>query len=94
MSSNLSQFLRFKPDPLDYAQLDLTSTDGKFRPEMLALINNESFTGAGLVTMSPLDDKHKLVTVMIGRLGPIKAEVMWQKEIEKGVYRLGLKFLD
>lgn len=98
MSHTLSKrrHIRFKPDPMDYAQVDTRApSEGEFKAEMVALIVEEApMGGVGLVML----DSGKLAKggqcrVQVGRMAPLPAEVVWVKNIDEGIVRVGLKYL-
>jgi hypothetical protein len=87
---------RFKPEPLDYAQIDFQSDPGAFDPSVAAVILNESPGGCSLAFASPcpigLGGK---VCIKVGNLDPVVAEVRWIKTYDDRLVALGFKyFLD
>lgn len=89
-------YLRFKPDPLEYAQVAIQSGGDGFTPEFVALIVEESpISGCGLIAHNyPGIEEGTECRVKIGRLAPLRAQVMWRKSMEWDLMRLGLKFLE
>lgn len=87
--------LRFKPDPFDYALIDVASSDKAFRPSHIGLIINESFTGSALVvnTIDRLREGQE-IRVQIGRMGPMEARVVWVKAIDENILKLGIHYSD
>jgi hypothetical protein len=89
------QHLRFKPDPMDQAFVEFRSETADFKPQCCALIINESFSGSALVLQSPdtiLPEKE--IRVKIGRLEPMRAEIIWVKILDKDIYKIGIQFLE
>lgn len=85
--------IRFEPDPLDSALIDLNFDATPFTPVAVGLIINESYTGCSIVIKS-LDLKpHQLLRVQVGRLGVMGAKLIWAKEIEEGLMKIGIQFL-
>lgn len=88
--------VRFAPDPLDHALLALDGVPGAFRPEMIGLICDEApLNGAGLV----LRDHPRLVPrtpciVKVGRMDPVRAQIVWRRELPAGLVQLGLQYLE
>jgi len=85
---------RFNPDPLDSALVQFSAASG-FKPDAVALILNESFTGSGLLMLT----EKRLITdqeikVKVGRLPELPARVVWVKELEPGTIKVGLEFLE
>ena len=88
--------LRFKPDPLEYAQVSLDSSADAFEPDFVALIVDESpLSGCSLIAHQREDlavgDNCR---VKIGRLAPVQAEVSWTRPAEPGLIRIGFAFLE
>jgi hypothetical protein len=88
--------LRFRPDPMEYAQIAIQNLGTPFTPEMLALISEEApMGGCGLVLLeTPLLKVGDICRVKVGRIDPLRAEVVWRKAVEPGIIRLGMKFLE
>jgi hypothetical protein len=94
-SEHPRRHLRFKPDPLEYAQVALGGT-GNFAPDFVALIVEESpVSGCSLIAHVPeglgIGDQCR---VKIGQLAPVRAEVAWKKPAESGLTRIGFSFLE
>ncbi len=89
--------VRFRPDPTDLALVDSRAQhpDG-FKPDTVAVIVDEDpFGGCGLVMVengSLQVGEHCLIR--LGRLDPLRAEVVWRRTIDESVVRLGLRFLE
>lgn len=86
---------RFTADPLDVALLQFSSNSENFKAEEVAIILNESFSGTAIV----LQTKRKIapeqvLTAKVGNLAPMSAKVIWVKEIEKDLLKMGLNFLE
>jgi hypothetical protein len=88
--------LRFRPDPMEYAQIAVRDLGAPFTPEMVALVSEEApMGGCGLVLMeTPLLKVGDICRVKVGRIDPLRAQVMWRQAVESGIIRLGLKFLE
>jgi len=89
------RFIRAKPDPLDYAALQLKDA-GTFAPDMVGLIVDEApMGGASIVVLAtPKIKEGQLVRLKVGRLSPLRAEVRWVKPVEKDLLRVGFQFLE
>ncbi len=84
--------IRFTPDPLTTALVDL-KTASEFNPSIVALVLNESFTGCALLlSCDHLLKKDQIVSVKVGLLDPIKAQIIWIKNLEENIFKIGLKF--
>jgi hypothetical protein len=88
--------LRFRPDPLEYAEIAVRNLGAPFTPEMVALVSEEApMGGCGLVLLeTPLLTVGDICRVKVGRIEPLRAQVMWRKAVEPGIIRLGMKFLE
>jgi hypothetical protein len=86
--------VRFTPDPLTIAVLSLNA-EKVFRPVLVGLVLNESFGGCSILINH--DDSLKndqIVNIKVGQLGLMKAKVIWVKNLEESIYKVGLKFID
>jgi hypothetical protein len=88
--------LRFKPDPLEYAQVSLNPDSEPFEPDFVALIVDESpVSGCSLIAHERDDlDVGDACRVKIGRLAPVQAQVSWTRPAEPGLMRIGFAFLE
>jgi hypothetical protein len=85
---------RFLPDPEALAQLTIKADKNKSET-YTALIYNESKTGCGLVIVS--SKKIKIVMVGICRVGTLPYSgftVKWVKELDRGVWRIGIEYTE
>lgn len=93
--------VRFKPDPKDIAQLQwitnrnygITAKDKEFKPDVAALIVNESFRGCCVVitnTEEPLPNMQ--VVVKVGPLAPLLAHTVWVLPLDQGIFKIGLEY--
>lgn len=86
--------IRFQPDPLTIATLDFKG--GKeFRPTLIGLVLNESYTGCAIVlaTDEPLKKDLKL-KIKVGALSPLKAQIAWIKNLEENIHKVGIRLLE
>ncbi|HPI39953.1 MAG TPA: hypothetical protein PLJ21_04065 [Pseudobdellovibrionaceae bacterium] len=91
----IRQHIRFSPDPLAVAKIDLETQDKTFNPGHVALIQNESYTGVALVLMSekkPEMDQH--LQIQVGNVGPLAGKVVWVNEMEPKLYKIGIQYLE
>jgi hypothetical protein len=93
--------LRFPPDEWEIALIQCTDAlveEANFRPEIAGLVMEESRAGCGLVVLERLiEDRLKAgdrCVVKVARLGVVVAEVRWVKDIDAGVCRVGLHYLE
>lgn len=104
MSENydeLRHHLRFPPDEWEIGLIqctDATVEEADFEPEVAGLVMEESRAGCGLVVLERLiQDRLKIgdrCMVKVARLGVLPAEVRWIKQINEGVCRLGLHYIE
>ena len=95
-AANKRRHIRFAPDPLDYAQIALDVEAPTFTPDFVALIVEESpMGGCGLAML--ISDRivsGTKVLAKVGRLTPLRSEVVWVRKIDEHIMRLGLRFLE
>ena len=89
--------IRFRPDPLDYCQIDSRSESSEpFVPDSVAIVvDEEPMGGCGVVML----DTHRLVVgslcrIKVGRLDPLRAKIVWRRDLEAGIVRVGFEFLE
>jgi len=90
-SPTQQRFTRFKPDPLTVAYIDLKTT-GSFSPSIVALVINESYMGCALILTSDLPLKKLSIRIKVGELGILKASIIWVKNLEENIHKVGIKF--
>ena len=85
--------VRFKPDENTMAFIAY-DTDGE-EHSIIALVDNESFEGAGLVINQdfPLEVGDNCI-LKVGDLASMRAELRWKKQLEGKIYRLGFHYLE
>lgn len=87
--------IRFQPDPLDYALVDLKNHGEEFIPTSIGLIMNESYAGCAIVTKTnPVYSPNQIIRIKVGRLEVFAAKIVWVKPIEDSLIKVGLQFLD
>lgn len=89
--------IRFRPDPLDFAQIDSRpAASGRFEVDSVAIIVDEEPMGGCCVVMldNPKLLEGAVCRVKVGRLDPLRAQVAWRKPLEAGIVRLGFEFLE
>lgn len=95
MLNHVQQHMRFKPDPLDVAMVDLKASTPAFSPTNSAMIINESFSGSALVMNLTHDvDVGSFIRVKVGRMDALRAEVVWFKRLDTDVVKIGITFLE
>lgn len=89
--------IRFSPDAGTYAKIDLEASrpDGSFRPSVVALVPEESAKGVGLVVLATSElQVGKYCRIQVGKLPILRAEVRWRQDVDSGISRLGLLYLE
>jgi hypothetical protein len=99
--SESRRYLRFPPDEWEIALIqcsDAPTDEANFEPVIAGLVMEESHAGCGLVVLDrQIKDKLKAgdrCLVKVARLGIVLAEVRWLNELEGGISRLGLHYID
>lgn len=85
--------VRFQPDPLTIAVISLE--EKLFKPAIVGLVLNESFGGCSILINH--DDglkKDKVFAIKVGQLAVLRAKVIWNKNLEESIYKVGFKFVD
>lgn len=86
---------RFSPDPLNTAQLQFYPQSDLFQPDHVALIVNESYTGACLVLQTKKKLKPEMkVIVKTGKLAPMAAEVIWIRQLDVDLFKIGIDYFE
>lgn len=89
----IRQHIRFPPDPLAVAKVDYNVQAKDFNPTDVALMINESYTGSALVMISETPLKSGApVKILVGKIGPLNATIVWVKELEPKIYKLGIQY--
>ena len=95
VAKNTRRHPRFKGEPSQFAELDLTNDRGAFQTTHVGLVLNQSSKGCCLVIESdePLQ-VGSLIWVRLPGLVPMEAEVRWAKLLDVDVCKVGIYFLD
>ena len=88
--------LRYKPDKLQVAQIMFDGTKTAWQPDDVALIIDESaVSGCQLVLkFTPHCKPGSRVRVKLGPLDPLLGEIVWRREIDADLFRVGVRFLE
>ncbi len=85
--------IRYNPDQGDYAIVSYKKKPQEFQNDALGIILNESSTGCSVVVPhTPKLQEGDQFVVQIGRLEPLPATVIWRKELDKDVVKLGIRY--
>lgn len=89
------KYIRAAPDPQESVQIDL-SLDGDFEFQFTALVVEEApMGGCSIACLKSIGLKNgSLCRIKIGHLAPFRSEVVWEKELDEKLVRLGIKFLE
>ena len=91
--SDKRRALRYTPDAVDYAILCLNKKIAQFQNDLMGLILNESSTGCSVViAANDKVQKDDQIVVQVGKLSPLPVTVIWRKELDKDVVKLGLRY--
>jgi hypothetical protein len=92
------RYLRFPPDPTEVAYIDTKVGEETFNREIVALILDIAPKGGCSLVFSlrngeGMKDRQRC-RIQIGDMRPLTAELVWQREIDRNVYRCGFLFLE
>jgi hypothetical protein len=95
LANHKRRFIRFKPGPNHYAQIDLSANSDEFTFQYVALIVDESLMGCCLALLpnAPLKVGDE-VRVKVGPLAPLKARIVWKTNVDSFVDKVGFEFLE
>lgn len=86
--------VRFQPDPMAVAQVDF-KVSKDFKPTLVGIVLNESYTGCALVVASDeILKKGRKLKVKVGALSALKGEIAWVKTLEENIQKIGIKLLE
>lgn len=90
------QYMRFAPDPNEFARIDTNAEGDDFEFQYVALIVEEApMGGCGVVGLNsiPLKEGDQF-RIQLGMMAPLRAEIVWVKELDEQLVRYGIKFLE
>lgn len=94
-SRSLKRPIRFTPDPLTIAVLFSENSPPSETLSIVGLVLNESFGGCAILINHDGGLKKDLkLKIKVGQLSPMRANVIWVKNLEESIYKVGLKFLE
>lgn len=86
--------IRFRPDASVIAQIDFGGATAEFKPTASALVFSEAYTGCGLVVLTAdLSNLESTIRVKIGDLAPLTGEIVWVRELDSEVCKVGVRYL-
>ncbi len=85
--------IRYTPDIGDYAVLCFSEEDAEFSIDAVGIILNESSTGCAVCIPATRHLKEgDSFVVQVGKMHPQSATVIWRKELDKDVVKIGIKY--
>lgn len=90
------RYIRFDPDSGDFVQIDKNAQSSEFQFQEVALLVEESpMGGFGIVCLRAVGlTKGSVYRFKVGKMAPLKAEVVWERVLDDKVVRYGLRFLE
>ena len=86
--------LRIAPSPSDHAILSL-NPEGDFQADWQALITDQASGGCCLVFFAhPRVAVGTRLRVQLGKREPVRAQVIWMKDVPPGLVQAGLQYLE
>ena len=93
--ANTRKYIRFGPDAGDFVQIDKNPDRDAFEFQEAALLVDESMGGFSIVCLKSIGlRKGEMYRVKVGRIAPLKAEILWERDLDDRVVRLGFRFVD
>lgn len=93
--------IRFRPDEVEVAYLQFTDRkpgEIEFEADTAGLVIEEAYGGCALVVVGPGDPEQLGVgmpcLVKINTIGPMAAQLRWVKDLDEGIVKVGLEYLD
>lgn len=85
--------IRFSADDNTLTLVEFSPLEEEFKPTAVGLAIDESSQGSGIVMLkkhAPNNDE--IIRVQVGKLAPLTAKVVWVKELDEHVVRVGFQF--
>ena len=87
------RFTRFDPDQNTLTWFCLHTSE--FKEEYVGLTTSEAHGGAGFIFVGPLPfEPGYYILVKTGEIGPLQAQVRWIKELDKGIFHVGIQYIE
>ena len=96
MSDKNRRNLRYKPDRLELALIMFDGNKAGWHPDDAALIIDESAVAGAQIVLkfTQLCKPGDRVRVKLGQMDPLLGEIVWRREIDADLCRLGVRFLE
>lgn len=93
--SKKRKHVRYRPDRLTVAKVQLEAVTSSFMAEASALVYEEAYGGCCLIIISnkPIS-MHEKWRIQVGHLHPMIGEVVWIKRLDEAIWKVGIKFLE
>jgi hypothetical protein len=93
--TNPRKAIRFHPDPLTVGLIDFKIGTKAFKPTLVGIVINESYTGCAMIVVTDLKLKKDMpITIQVGNLSPMKGKIAWLKTLEENIHKLGIQLLE
>ena len=93
--NNLRKHTRFKPEVNCLTKICLNLDRKNFTENIIGLAISESYGGCAVaVRKCSLFSMGMRCLIVVGELGPIKAEVVWIEEVDLDLIKVGFKYLE
>lgn len=88
--------IRFSPDPTDYIKIDTQPSRSSFKAEYVGLIIDEApMGGCGMACLNSIPlQVGDIVALQVGRLEPLRSEIVWVRDLDDKIRRFGIRFLE
>ena len=92
---NSRKGFRFSSDPATVALFYLVTQDNTSNPSFAGLVINESYNGClALINFKDGLVVDQTLKIKVGSLSKLNAQVVWVKNLEENIYKVGFKFLE
>ncbi len=89
------KYVRYKLQEGAVTQIDLLDDNGTIICSLFALIINSSIGGNELLLMSKFPPfPNQKIQVQFPELGMLQAQIIWARQLEEEVYRLGIEYVN
>lgn len=93
-NTKIQRQTRFQPDPTTGALIDFKLTK-VFNPTVLGIVVNESLSGCSLILATDeIVSRGTKIKLKIGELAPLQAQIVWSKNLEENIYKIGVKIIE
>jgi len=89
------RYTRFNPDNTTLAFIDLNPKTKSFKPNLTALVLQESHGGC-CIAVSKTNDltEGSEIKIKVGNVAPLNAQIRWIKKMDPLVYSVGIMFVE